>query len=734
VRAIWIFAAIIALCVSARTGEFAEPRKIVGIYDAGASDTFEASYLYLMAEFPLNHLGLELEYHNARQGLPDLSTRTDIRGVLIWLIDANTVDGGKLAAFVEAAAARGTPVLVAGPLPAKPGADGEKAANCIFRALGLRNLGGYRPYTYDMTAVHKVPSMVEFERKLPSPLAPADVVQAADAKTVTPYLVLQRGADASTRTLAVATTAHGGYVAPGYAVFEDSTASWKAWRVNPFALFREVFKTQSLPVADTTTLSGRRIYYSHIDGDGWNSVTEAEPYAKSGVTASEVILREVAQRYPDLPITVAPIAADLDPEWLGTHKAQDIARAFFQLPNIEAGTHTYTHPFEWNYFGAQYNPQSELHFVKRYTKSKVAPSLKIDPNAPKPRLVFPYDVPRAYGDIPFNIDKEVSGSAAYIARFLPPGKRVELLQWSGDTRAFPAAMDAVAKAGIPNINGWGSRFDGDFPSYANVAPVGRRVGGHVRVYASHANENEYTALWQGRFFGFRYLITSLRNTESPRRVKPVNVYYHMYSGEKPAALTALLEIMAFVRTQSLTPIPASRYAQIGKGFFSARFVRTSDMAWRVEDRGALDTVRFDEAAGVHVDLARSRGVLGHTRANGSLYVALDSAERAPTIALAKGVEPPTQAILLNDSRWRIHTLTAQGRSIAFRAEGFGDGEMRWRAPPGAYRLSWRTARGRTGEQWASTSGDGLLAFRVPSDGANAISAQIEPDASGLRTQ
>jgi polysaccharide biosynthesis protein PelA len=700
-----------------------EPRVVIGIYDAEPGATFEASYLYEMAEFPLNHIGLELEYHNARQGLPDLSKRTDVRGVLIWLIDADKVAGGKLAAFVESASARGTPVLVTGPLPSK---SGDAAANRIFAALGLRNLGGFRPYTYDMAPVHKVASMVEFERKLPVPLVPTDIVQAVDPKTATPYLTLQRGADPSTRTLAVVTTPNGGYVAPGYASYEDRTADWKAWRVDPFALFREVFKTESLPIADTATLSGRRIYYSHIDGDGWNSVTEVDAYAKAGLTASEVILREVALRFPDLPITVAPIAADLDPDWMGTPKAQEIARAFFRLPHIEAGTHTYTHPFEWGYFGPGYNPQSELHFVKRYSKSKVAPSLKIDPNAPKPRLVFPYDVPRAYGDIPFSVDKEVSGSVAFISRFLPPGKKVEVLQWSGDTRAFPAAMDALSKAGLPNINGWGSRFDGDYPSYTNVAPVGRRIGDHVRVYASHANENEYTALWQGRYFGFRYLITSLRNTETPRRVKPANIYYHMYSGEKPAAMTALLEIMAHVRTQTLTPITTSRYAQIGKGFFDIRFARIGDLSWRIENRSALDTIRFDAAQALHVDYARSKGVLGHTRTNGSLYVAIDSDDASPVLTLGRGPEPAATSVLLNDSRWRVYAAARSGKSLAFSAEGFGDGEMRWRAPPGRYRLTWRTAKGVDGEQTATAGPGGLVSFRIPTVGMNRVRAKIEP--------
>jgi hypothetical protein len=715
-----------------------EPRVIVGLYDAAPKDGFEASYLYEMAEFPLNHLGLELEYHNVRTALPDLSKRDDVRGVLIWLIDANTVDGEKLASFVEEATRRGLPVLVAGPLPAR-GAPGRSAPNDrILAAIGLRNLGGFRPYTYDLKPVHIDKRMVEFERKLAVPLPPLDIVQAADPKRVTPYLTLQRGADASSRTLAVATTDTGGYVAPGFISFEDKTADWKAWRVNPFAFFREVFRLKTMPAADTATLSGRRIYYSHIDGDGWNSVSEVDAYAKRGAYASEVILDEVVRKFPGLPVTVAPIAADLDPAWMGTKKSQDIARAFFRLPQVEIGTHTYTHPFEWGYFGPGYDPQSELHFVSRYTKAKVDPKLKNDPNAPKRRLVFPYDVPRAYGDIPFNIDREVAGSVAYINQFAPPGKKTEVLQWSGDTRAFPAAMAATANSGLPNINGWGSRFDGDYPSYTNVAPVGRRIGPYVRVYASHANENEYTALWQGRYFGFRYLTVSLKNTETPRRVKPANVYYHMYSGEKPAALNAMLEIMTYVSAQKLTPITTSRYARIGEGFFRVRFARLGPNQWRIENRGALDTVRFDEAANMHVNYAQSSGVLGHTRTNGSLYVALDSADRAPVLTVGEGSEPAAAAILLDNSRWRVHSKRAEAGGAGFRAEGFGNGEMTWIAPAGsagrAARLTWRNRSGAQRVASGQVDAMGRIAFVLPSEGHNDIDAVLTISDAGAQTQ
>ncbi|HAJ47124.1 MAG TPA: hypothetical protein DCL54_11155, partial [Alphaproteobacteria bacterium] len=628
-----------------------EPRVIIGVHDLEPNTPLHTTYLASMAEFPLNHLGLELEAHNARAALPDLGHRQDVRGIMIWFAGAEKVRPEPFYDWVERAAAKGLPILVMGPLPGND-ATPSTSPNRLLNAIGLHNRGGYRAIAYDLAPVLKDKDIVEFERGLPQPLIPLEMISATEPGA-RPHLVLQRNADTKAQTMAVVSTSKGAYVAPGYSHFEDRSGAWKAWIINPFALFRDTYRTQMLPMADTSTEMGRRIYYSHIDGDGWNSISEVDAYAKQGVPAAEVILRDVAMRFPDLPLTVAPIAADLDPDWVGNARAQDIARAFFALPHVEAGSHTYTHPFEWGFFGPGYTGSSELPFLKRYIKAKVDPKAHLDAKAANRKLIFPYDVPRAYGAIPFDINFEVSGSISYISQFLPAGKRLSIMQWSGDTLVFPEALNAAARANVLNINGRASRFDGDFPSYTNVMPVGERSGKNVRIYASHANENEYTALWQGRYFGFRYLVKSLQNTETPRRVKPANVYYHMYSGEKQASLRALLEVLNYVQAQEITPVTTSHYAAIARGFFAVSLVREGHLRWRIRDRGALNTLRFDDANAVQVDYEKSSGIVGHRHTQGSLYVTLDAAVQEPLIALINAVALVVRRPVLSHSRWRL---------------------------------------------------------------------------------
>jgi hypothetical protein len=91
------------------------------------------------------------------------------------------------------------------------------------------------------------------------------------------------------------------------------------------------------------------------------------------------------------------------------------------------------------------------------------------------------------------------------------------------------------------------------------------------------------------------------------------------------------------------------------------------------DRGELQTVRFDGAEAVMLDLASSSGVLGQARLGDALYVALDPAVENPVVALQPvGTEPaPTDHPYLIDSRWQIWDLkrTSCGSLFGLRVLG-----------------------------------------------------------------
>lgn len=716
-----VLAMLLALWPAAALAEREVPRGVLALWSSKQDPGIRFTLLHRYAEMPLNHLGLMLRYHDLEQGPPPpVETLGDVRGVILWFPGSEGLeDPSGLLDWMEQAAARGKRLVVLG----DPNISGDRNGRRIgseridrfWSWLGLKPRGDYIGTTFDVKVAGK-DALAEFERPLTGVLPGFEVLLRNDPRIVS-HLTLRRHDDTDEAQI-VTTGPGGGYAAPDYAFYRDPETQHTLWRIDPFAFFRLALATDDLPKPDATTLSGRRIYYSHVDGDGWRNQTEVLPYAKTRMLSAEVLLHEVVQPYPDLPVTIAPIAADLDPAWKGGEQELAIARVMLALPQVEAGSHTYSHPFAWIFF-ADYTEAKERPFRKRYEGDVMtryvqgaegAQGGEGQQDAEAAKLLQRYFTPRAYGNKPFDLDHEIAGSLAYIQRLLPPGKRVEVLQWSGDCIPFPAAIRATRLAGVRNLNGGDTRFDPEFPSVSAVSPLGRGVDGAFQVYASASNENTYTNLWTSRFYGQIHLAATVRNTESPRRLKPFNLYYHVYSGDKLASLVALKRNLDLARASELAPVAASHFAAIADGAAGARLIELGPRRWRVEERGELQTIRFDDADRLWLDPLRSAGVLGARRHQGSLYVALDAAEDAPVIALADTEPAPSLRPFLVQSRWRIWDLATTAEGFSFAAQGFGRGEMEWRVEPNA---RWRVEGTPGGEATSDSEGRLTLDIEAP---------------------
>ncbi|HYD99719.1 MAG TPA: hypothetical protein VEH84_10065 [Alphaproteobacteria bacterium] len=717
-----------------------EPRTVLALYDGLEEDDPRFTPLHRFIDMPLGHLGLRLRYRDIATSLPDPAELEGIRGVVTWFVGDSMPDPMGFIGWVEAVTARGIPVVVIGQTGigadmagrATPQADQER----FFRALGFDYDGDSTYLSYGVKVLRKDPALVEFERPLPPVLPPFLHLRPLPGAEAGSFLVVGRPDNPESESHVVALTTRGGYVATGFTHYFNERLQQLQWYLNPFDFFRRAFRTDALPKPDTTTLSGRRIYYSHVDGDGWNNVSEIRDpdNREERLTAPEVIERFAVAPYPDLPVTMGIVAAEVHADWQGTERGRKAARALLAHPQVEAGSHSFSHPFEWSFF-AEYSIEKELPYLERTGAAERFKQRYLAKLGLTGRPVGTaegtdsgrYDVPRAYLDYPFDMEQEITGAVAVIEALAPPGKKVELFQWSGDTRPYPAFLKRLREVGLPNINGGDTRLDSEYPSTAWVAPLARQVAGELQVYASNSNENTYTDLWHDRFFGFRGLVETLRNTELPRRLKPVNVYYHTYSGEKRASLKALTDNLDWARGQSLAPIPASRFARIVEGFFTTELEALGPRRWRVAQRGALNTLRFDGAEALAVDPAGSEGVLGWNRHAGSLYVALDPAAPAPVVALGPAAGGPCVAGVpsLIEARWPVRGLESMAGGFAFEAQGFGAGEMRWCAgAPGRYRIAADGA-----EPLAAEAGpEGVLAFTLPGGGIDGVAVTVVREA------
>ena len=704
---------------------------IIALYDSRRERLPHLTRIHKFAEMPLNHLGFRITYQDVNAKLPPAQSLGRFRGVLTWFIEPLQRPDVMLD-WLEQALGRGLKYVVLGE-PAPPGTDVTLGQiNRILARIGLEHRGDFVDLTWRVKVVDRDPDIVGFERPLDKAL-PGFPVMTAHGGDVEPHLILEGPSGrTTTRSVVVATSKGGGFAASSYVIYYEPNTDRVRWIINPFEFFARAFGDERRPIPDVTTLAGRRIYFSQIDGDGWNNVSDIEGHRELQRLAAEVIEREAIVPYPDLPVSVALIAGDVDPALGGQATSAAIARRLFALPQVEVASHTYTHPFDWQFF-ENYDRAEELRRVEqsqspsltlreRYTRRILeAAGRPLPASSDDKYIAGSDDLPRTYLRLPFDLEHETAAALKATEALAPAGKRARLYQWSGDTTPFPAAINAVRRAGARNINGGDSRFDNEFPSVTYVPPISRPAGAERQIYAANSNENTYTNDWTGPYFGLFMLDKTLDNTDTPRRLKPFNLYYHMYSGERAAALAAVRHILDRARSDKVIPIATSQYAAIADDFFGVEVVQVDLFAWAIHRRGALSTIRFDDADQLALDALRSDGVLGANHHAGSLYVALDPARERSVVALRSrhadqaagrdGANAPPLTLI--DSRWQLSDLVREGCGIRVTAQGFGTGEMAWRTVP---RRAYRVTASRGGVQlseetlWANA--DGLFRVRI----------------------
>lgn len=675
-------------------------REILALYDGQREGSPQTSRIHQFAEMPLNWLGFQLTYVDVNAALPPLDTLSRYRGIVSWFVEP--IQGAdRYLNWLDEATRLGLKLAVFSDLAPGTPASAQAVSARIHARLGLVQANDHISVTHHAKLTVNTPEMIGFERPVDKAIPDYRVLHLIDNNTTAHATALVTGGADKKPAVLIATGPGGGYVSDEYSIVFDANTDRVRWTLNPFLFLKLAFAKERMPAPDVTTLSGRRIYFSHIDGDGWNNVSQIDGYRQAQRLSADVIRKEAIESYPDLPVTVGVIAGDLMPELGGNPAGRDTAKKLFALPQVEIGSHTYTHPFDWGFY-AKYDRATELAAIDKVrapdlpAMQRVRRMLYTVAGQPVPvDLAGRYvagssDLPRTYLKDRFDLAVEVAGALAFSESLAPPGKKAKLYQWSGNCLPFEAAIKATRAAGARNMNGGDTRLDTEFPSVFYVPPISKPVGGQRQIYSGNSNENTYTNDWTGPYYGFALLSETVRNTETPRRLKPFNLYYHMYSGERESSLAALRRNLNLARQSSVTPVPASHYAAIADDFFQTALSQLDTLSWSVQNRGELQTIRFDDSDNLTVDSDKSRGVLGYTRhVSGAMYVSLDPAVEPAIISLKPFLPNTPDAVpssapgaQLVSARWWFRGYETEGCGFKITAQGFGPGDMLWQTAPG----------------------------------------------------
>lgn len=551
-----------------------QPGTILGVYEHTDSATpADPVYdlLHRYAAMPLEYLGYRIEYHDIAKPLPEGILAGRYAGVLVWPASGGSASHKDYRKWVEKVLNEKVPLVFLEGFGVEP--DRE-----WLQTLGLPWKSG--PALSGKIQTVDKDAMIGFEQPLPEAAEKIPLLNAGAGKS----LLRVRGSKGAESDLA-AITPWGGYaLVPAVKAHEFNNQT--AWIINPFRFFSQALRLPpDRPIPDVTSENGARLLLVHIDGDGFDSMAEW----RGGRLAATELREQILKRYK-LPTSLALIAGVISPKGLYPDRSAEFeneARQLWALPHVEAASHSFSHPFNWY----------------RALQSEDA---------------FGYNL-----SIPgynFSLNGEIQESISYLNSLLPPQKKVTLFHWTGNCLPTADAIRETYRAGVGNINGGETIISNSRPSLTSVAPMGILKEGWLQVFAPNQNENLYTSNWAGPFYGYRRVMETFRLTDTPRRLKPVNIYYHIYAVSKPASLKALQEAYDWALTQQLFPVRTSTYAARVRDFFRTTIART-EKGWLIRNTGDLRQIRVPQQAG-YPDLEASRGLLGFSDHNDQRYIHL----------------------------------------------------------------------------------------------------------------
>lgn len=571
-----------------------QPRRVMLLTDLAPGENFQTTTALRALGLPLNHLGYVVDLRDLREALPESLDPGRYAGIVTWFSQPTSALSPKFETWLARQQQAGIKLV----LMNEPGLGPD---SLLLRRLGFRSTQPQGERRIERSA-----PLIGFETQPTTRLTDTPALKYVGQGEA--LLSLKSAHGASLEPVGVAPW--GGWAFAPYAVETLALGeSSGRWVLDPIDFLDRALGSPRAPVADTTSEGGRRMLLAHIDGDGFASRAEmpGSPWA------AEVLLREVLERYP-FPHTMSVIEAEVGPKGIYPQFSpalEDIARRIFALPQVEIASHSYSHPFFWR---------------------------ALSPGAKPARRYENKDLNLSIPGYRFDLEREIVGSTRYIdTRLAPPGKRTQVFLWTGDTSPGTDALAAVERAGLLAMNGGDNVMTRSNPSLLAAAGLGLLREGQLQVFAPMQNENVYTNEWTGPFYGYQRVIETFELTGSPRRLKPINIYYHTYAASKPASLAALRKVYAWALAQATTPVTASDYIRKVRDFHGlaiARDWRVAEPRWRIRSDGHLLSLRLP--SGSAIAWSASPNIAGAAPGPQSTFVHLASAQAELQLAAQAG--------------------------------------------------------------------------------------------------
>jgi hypothetical protein len=557
----------------------------------------------------LEYMGYIEKLHDINSGLPKIKDMQQYAGVIIWLQDF-VQNPYELMAWIQKLKKANIKVAFANNFGFNPD-------NSLLQSLGI-----------EIQNIEKIKNKIKYQNEIMGyEIDPPFSVSTVEIQTKSKEpLLTYEYKDGSTSTPA-AITSWGGYAVEE--AFMVNINEENIWVVDPFEFFRKSLNLKELLVPDVTTENGKRLLFTHIDGDGIMNLVEGN----FGHYSGDVILNKILKVYK-IPHSVSVIGSEIYKEGLYPKISPElikIVRDIYKQENVEPATHTFTHPFFW----------------EKIINNNLDQAYRLKPK-----------------NYQFSLDKEIKGELQRLNKNFSPKHKAKVVFWSGDCAPRVNALSHIYKEDILNINGGDTTISTTAPWLSLIAPLGLQRDDYTQVYTGAQNENVFTNDWLGPFWGFKRVVQTFKLTDSPRRFKPIDIYYHIYSGSKKASLKALEYVFDWAIKQDSMPIFTSEYIPKVMDFYTVSMANKKS-SWLVSGMKSLKTLRV-EKENTGVDLKNSSSVLGVKHFEKHTYVSLEP-KKKHILELSKEQDKSSAYLISANGEVTSFKRTSSGKDFIFNA-------------------------------------------------------------------
>lgn len=598
------------------------PRKVLVIYNPAEAPDLHYQDVVRFLGAPLVYLGLVPEYIPYNSTLPQYDLTGRYAGIISWINSDDIATNSAYPQWLTKQIQQQIPVAIFSRF-------GVAHDSGLLQTLGLKYQELEPTQSLQLMAQD---TMMGFE--FPVTARTHDIYPVSlNNKNSTPLVSLTTKSQAM-QWHPAALTSWGGYALAPYVVeMLPAKDAGERWVINPLSFLTKALKLdEQRPIPDVTTENGRRLLMVHIDGDGFMSIAERPDRPFNG----QVMLEDFFKRY-QTPTTMSVIEGEVGKTGLYPElspQLEKIARDIYALPWVELASHSYSHPFYWR-------------------KAEEAAQDGEDSES--------YHLP--IKDYIYNSQREIKGSINYINQQLAPkNKQVKVFLWTGNCVATPDALAETLEAGVLNMNGGDTTITRSNNSWTRIAGLGIKKGDNFQVFAPNQNENVYTNLWTGPFYGFERVIETYQLTDSPYRFKPIDIYFHSYLVSKTAGANALHKIYQWALKQPVFAVYSSEYIKKVLDFNDFVVARTPQ-GYRFRGNGDLRTIRLANAP--YINLTQSNSIAGFNQHNQQNYVHLTQSNS--DIVLQQNT---TTLPYIESSNAFIKNFNRQGNDLFFDLTGY----------------------------------------------------------------